>query len=190
MPDEVEALSGREELQRDRHQLDDLVEGARSRRSQKGLQLRKREFDRIAVRTVGREKAHARADRFDRRLHFRLLVHREVVEHHDIATPERGDQYLLDVGEKRGIVDRAVEDRGRAHAVDTQRRHHRVRLPMAVGRVIPKAEAAGTAAVATEQIRRHARFIAGVAIGSASASSYPAPSPTVRRNGPRPHAAG
>ena len=78
MPDKVQALLRREERQRDRDQLDDLVERARARGAQEGLQLRKRLFDRIEVRTVGRQKAKPGADPFDRGVHFRLFVHREV----------------------------------------------------------------------------------------------------------------
>jgi len=45
-------------------------------------------------------------------------VHREIVEHHDIARTEGRHEDLLDVGEKRRIVERAIEDRGRVHAID------------------------------------------------------------------------
>ena len=41
---------------RDRDELDDLVEAARSRNPQERLQLRKRLFDRIEIRTLGRQK--------------------------------------------------------------------------------------------------------------------------------------
>jgi hypothetical protein len=51
MPHEIEAFPRREESQRDREQLDDLVEAARSRRAQERFQLCKGEFDRIEVRT-------------------------------------------------------------------------------------------------------------------------------------------
>ena len=66
---------------------------------------------------------------------------------------------MLDVREERGVIDRAVEDRGRGQAVHTQPRHHGMRLPMAARRVIPEAHAARTAAIATQQIGRHARFV-------------------------------
>lgn len=119
MPDEVETFARREELQRDRDELDNLVEVARSRRAQKRFQLRKREFDRIEIRTVGRQKAEARADTLDRGLHLRLPMHRQVVEDNYVTRPQRRHQHLLDIREKCGIVDGAVEHGGRMHAVDT-----------------------------------------------------------------------
>lgn len=56
MPHEVEAFPRREELQRDREQLNDLVEAARARGAEIRFQFRKRELDRIEVLTVRRQK--------------------------------------------------------------------------------------------------------------------------------------
>jgi hypothetical protein len=41
-----------------------------------------------------------RARLFNGELHGRLLVHGEVIEHHDVAGPQRRDEHLLDVGER------------------------------------------------------------------------------------------
>lgn len=159
MPDEVEALAGCVALQRERDELDDLVEVARSRRPEKRFQLRKGQFDRIEVRTVGRQKPEARTDPFDRGLHVRLLVHREVIEDDHVARAERRDEHLLDVGQKRRIVDRAIEDRWRMEAVDTQRGHDGVRLPVAIWCVIAQPDPARAAAVPTDQVGGDARLI-------------------------------
>lgn len=110
MPNEIQTFQRRKQLERDGDERDDLVEVARPGGAQKGLQLRKRQFDRIEVRAVGRQKAEPCADRFDRGLDLRLFVRHEVVEHDDVARTQRRDEDLLDVREKRGIVDRAVED--------------------------------------------------------------------------------
>ena len=83
----------------------------------------------------------------------------EVVEPHHVARAERGHQDLLDVGEKRRIVDRPVEHRRGREAIEAQRRYDGVRLPMTAGRVIAKARAAQTAAVPAQQIRRDPAFI-------------------------------
>ena len=83
----------------------------------------------------------------------------EVVEHHDIAWPERRHEHLFDVGEECGIVDRAVEDRRRLQPVPPQRGDHGVRLPVSAGRVIAEPQAAWAAAVAPQQIGRHAGFV-------------------------------
>jgi hypothetical protein len=100
-----------------------------------------------------------RAHSFNGRLHCGLLVDGEVIEHHDIAGPQRGDEHLLDVGEKRRIVDRPIEYRGSIEAVQPQGGNHRVRLPVPARGVIADPQAAGTARVATEQIRSNAGFV-------------------------------
>jgi hypothetical protein len=156
---EVEAFRRREELQRDRHELDDLIEGPWPHGTQERLQLCKRHLDGIEVGAVRRQEAEARADAFDRGLHLRLFVHGQVIEHDHIAGAERRREHLLDVREKRGIVDRAVEDCGRRQAVDAERRDDRVCLPVAVRRVIAQAHASRTPTVAAQEIRRDARFI-------------------------------
>lgn len=159
MLDEVEALVRREERERDRHELTDLVEGAWARRPQERFQLRKRHLDRIEVRAVGRQEPEARADTGDRGLHLRLFVHHQVVEDHNVARAERRCEHLLDVPEECGIVDRAVEDRGSRQAVDAQRGDDGVRLPVPARRVIPEADASWAASIAAQEIRRDARFI-------------------------------
>ena len=136
-----------------------MLERAGPDRAQKRLQFGERQFDRIQVRAVGREKSEERARLRDRRADFRLFVGGEIVEHDDIARAQRGHQDLFDVGAERDVVDRSIEHgRGRqlrrAEGCD-----HRVRLPVAAGRVIGDAGAAQAARVTTEQIRGHARFI-------------------------------
>ena len=118
MSDEIQTFSRRKQLERDRDELDDLVEAARSRRAQKRFQLRERHFDRIEVGTVRREKSQPSAGAFNRRLDFRLFVRRQVIEDDDIARAQGGNEDLLDVREERGIIDRAVEDRGRHQSAD------------------------------------------------------------------------
>lgn len=159
MPNEVEAFRGREEPQRDRHERDYLVKGAGAGGAQEGLQLCKRQFDRIEVGTVGGQKAEPRADGFDGRLHLRLLVHREVIEYHHVARAERRHQDLLDVGEEGGVIERAVEDSGGRETLNAERRDHRVGLPMAARCVIPQPQAARAAAVAAQQIGGDARLV-------------------------------
>ena len=86
-------------------------------------------------------------------------MHGEVVEDDDVAGPQRGDEDLLDIGEKRGVVDRSVEDGRRREAVDAQRRDDRMRLPMPARRVIAEPQPARAPSIATEQIRRDTRFV-------------------------------
>ena len=70
-----------------------------------------------------------------------------------------GHEHLLDVGPKRLGVDRAVEDRRGAHAVEPERRDDRVGLPVPAGRMVVHACAPAAAPIATQEIRRHAAFI-------------------------------
>ena len=147
------------EAERGGHELADLVEGARTRGAHEGFQFGKREFDRIEVRTVRREKAQRRPGPCDRGPDLGVFVHREVIEDDDIPGPERRYKDLLDVGEETRGIDRPVEDGRRTEPLEPQPGHHRVRVPMAAGRVIPHANAAQTAAVAPEQIGRHATFV-------------------------------
>lgn len=159
MPHEIEAFARRKEVQRDRDKLDDLVEGARSRGAQKRFQFGKGELDRIEVRAIGRQEAQTRPDPFNRCLHLRLFVHRQIVEDDDVTGAQCRDEHLLDVGQEGGIVDRTIEDSGRRQPLDPQRGHHRVRLPMPVGRVIAETQSAGTPAIAAQQIGGDAGFI-------------------------------
>jgi len=100
-----------------------------------------------------------RAGAFDGDPHGGLLVHHQVVEHHDIPGLQGGDQDLLDVGEKRRIVDRPIEHRRRAQARDPERQEHGVGLPVATRRVVAEPQAARTPPVPAQEIRGHAGFI-------------------------------
>jgi len=85
--DEIATFGGRETLERRRDQFTHLVEGPRAGRAQERFQLREGELDGIQVRTVGRQKATWRADRFNRGADLGVFVNREVVKDDDIARP-------------------------------------------------------------------------------------------------------
>lgn len=136
MPHEVQAFLWRKEFQRHRDKFDDLVERAGPCGAEKRFELREGLFDRIEVGTVGRQEPEPRADALDRRLHLRLSVHGQIVEDDDIPGVQRRREDLLDVGEKRGIVDRAVEDGGRGQAADAQGGDDGMRLPVPARGVI------------------------------------------------------
>jgi hypothetical protein len=159
MPDEVVAFPRREEAERERDELDDVVEAPRSRGAQEGLQLGKREFDRVQVRAVRRQEAQARADAVNGGVHLRLLVDGEIVEDHHVARPEGGHEHLLDIGEKGGIVERAIEYRRRVQAIHPESGNDRVRLPVATRRVVAQSRAPRTAAIPPEEIGGDARLI-------------------------------
>jgi hypothetical protein len=85
--DVVSALLGCEEGQRDRHELDDLIETPGPNGAQKRFQFRECLFDGIEVGTVRWQEAQVGARPFDRRADVRLFVHGEVVQ--DATSPGR-----------------------------------------------------------------------------------------------------
>jgi hypothetical protein len=116
-------------------------------------------FDRIEVRTVGRQEPDLRARPFDRRSNLRVLVYRQVVEHDDIARAQRGHQDLFDVREECRRVDGPIEYGGRGQPVEAQARDDRVRLPMAARRVVMQPRPPRAAAIPTQQIGGDAALI-------------------------------
>jgi hypothetical protein len=156
---EVGAFLRREEVDRGGDERDDLVKRAWARGAQERFQFREREFDRIEVGTVRGEKSQVCARPFNGELHRRLLVDGEVIEHHDVAGPQRGDEHLLDIGEKRRIIDGPVEHRRGVQAARPQGGDDGVRLPVPTRRVIADPQPARTARVAPEQVGRDPRFV-------------------------------
>ena len=155
----ISTFSGREEAERRGDERVDLIEAARPCGPQERFQFGKRLLDRIEVGTVRGKKPELRADPFDRGADLWLLVDGEVIEDHNVARAQRGHEDLFDIGEETRTVDRAVEDGWRAEALEPQRRDHRMGLPVAAGRVIAEPRAPWTAAIAPQEIRRHATFI-------------------------------
>ena len=136
-----------------------MIETAWPRRSEERLQFSEREFNRVEVGTVGRQKPDLRADGFNRGADRRLFVDDQVVEHHDGAGAQRRDQDLLNIGEETRVVDGIIEDGRRPQAVQPQRGNHGGGLPVAAGRVIVEPLAARTASVAPQQIGGHSTFV-------------------------------
>lgn len=136
-----------------------MIEGARAGRAEERLQFGEREFDRIEVWTVGRQKAEVRAGVLNRRPHLGLFVGGEIVEDDDIPRSERRHQDLLDIGAEREGIDGAVKHGRRRQLRRAERRDHRVGLPVAAGCVIRDARASRTAGIAAKQVRGDTRFI-------------------------------
>jgi hypothetical protein len=155
----VRAFVRREETEGDGDQVADLVKVARPGRPQERFELGEREFDRIEIRTVGREESQLCARGFDHPPDVGLLVRGQVVEDDHIAAAQRRDQDLFDVGEEGRTVNRPIEDRRRVHALQSQRRDDGVHLPMTTRGVIAQAGPARTAPVAADQIRGDAAFV-------------------------------
>ena len=182
MPDEVVAFGRGEEFERSGDQRANVIEGAWTRRTQEGLQLRKGEFDRIEVGAVGRQEPEVGADGFDRGAHRGLFVCREVVQHDHVAGRQRRREHLLDIRQERRVIDRPVKDRRRPEAAGPQRGNHGVRLPMTAGRVIAEAGADGTAAVPTQEIGRDPTFVEEYVVAHVPQRLPAAPLPARRRD--------
>jgi hypothetical protein len=148
MPDVVGAFVGREEVERNRDEAADLLIATWPRCAHEAFQFREREFDRIEIRTVGREEPNGRAHLLDRRPDLGLLMGREIVEYDDIARSQGGHQHLFDVGEETRTINGSVEDGGCAKALATKRGDHGVGLPMTARRVIRESGAARAPTVA------------------------------------------
>jgi hypothetical protein len=180
VPDVISALRRREQRRRDRDELNDMIERPRSEGSEKGFQFRERLFDRIEIRTVGREEAKVRAGAGNRRPNLGLFVHREVIENDDITGPQGGHEDLLDVREEARVVDRSVEHGGGLDAIRSQRRDDRLGLPMATRRVVMEPGATRTPAIATQQIGRHPALIEEDVLAGVTQRQPRAPPPAVR----------
>ncbi len=154
MPDEIPAFLRRTQVQRDREELDDLVEAAGACGAEERFQFGERELDRIEIGTVRRQKLQACAALFHGRPHLRLFVRREIIEDDDIARVERRGEDLFDIREERRVIDRPIKDRRRVKAPETQRHDNRVRLPVTAGRVIAEPRAARAAPIPAQQIGR------------------------------------
>src|SRR5712671_4681485 len=104
MSDIVGALRWCEQSQGGSHERADVIEGAWPRRSHEGFEFREGLFDRIEVWAIRWQESQLRPDLFDRRPHLRLFVDGEVVQHYNVARPQRRHQDLFDVREKRRVV--------------------------------------------------------------------------------------
>lgn len=124
-----------------------------------GFQFRETQFDRVEVRTVGREIPERGARLLDRPSHARDFVSAEIVGDDPVAGAQRGDEDLFHVGEEARPVDRPVEDPGRGEPGDAQGGDEGAGLPAPERRVVVDARAPRGAPIAPQQIRGDARFV-------------------------------
>lgn len=122
-------------------------------RSEECLEFAKRHLDRIEIRRVLRQVTQRGAGSFDRLLHASNFMSRKIVHHHDIVTPERRGQTLLDIGQECRSVDWPVKDQRRHHPIVTQRSHQGDCLPMPVRNVADQSLATLPASPETDQVR-------------------------------------
>lgn len=114
--DVIATFGGREQRECGRDERRDVIESTGSCGAEQRFQCGKRLLDGIEIGTIRRQKAERGADRGDRRLDFRLAVHRQIVEDDHVPWPQGGDEHLLDVRQKAAGVERAIKHRGRREA--------------------------------------------------------------------------
>jgi hypothetical protein len=110
---------------------DERGDGSGSGFSQDGFELGDRLLDRIEVRAVSRQIAHACACGFNGLANADDFVAGEVVEDDRFAWFESGREDLLDIGAEAFAVHRPVEDTRSGQAAGSQRRNQGNRLPVA-----------------------------------------------------------
>src|SRR5258706_10558556 len=101
--------------------------------AQVSLELRKGLFDRIEIWAVRRQVTQFGAGRLNDLAHLFALVSRQIVDDDDMAGPERWNQALLQVLDEDRPVYRAIDDEGRAEAVQSKSGHKGHRLPVPPG---------------------------------------------------------
>ena len=151
------------------------VERARPGRAQDRFEFRETQFDRIEVRTVGREKLERRAGAGDREPNVITTMRAEIVEDDEVAGPERGYENLFDVGKKAVVIHGPIDHARRGQALEAEGSDEGARVPAAVRGVIAHALAARPAAVAPQQIRRHATLIKKHQVGKIERGLHRAP---------------
>ena len=132
MSDVVGALLRGEALEQAADCGPEVLDGAFGRIAKQAFELGERQLDRVEVWTVGRQIDQARTGSLDGLAHAAHLVRAEVIEHHDVAWLEFLDQELLDVGEERRSVDRAVQHQRSNQAGCAQAGQEGGCVPMAV----------------------------------------------------------
>ena len=86
-------------------------------------------------------------------------MHRQIVQHDDVAGAQRRCEHLFDVGEEAHAIDRTVEDGGGREAGHAQCGEKGRRVPAPVGGVVDHALAPLPTPVAANQIGPPATFI-------------------------------
>lgn len=115
-------------------------------------------FDRIEIRTIGRQKDHSGTDRTNGPASSIALVAAEIVEHDDIASLKCRNQELLDIGLETASVDRSVEYAACRDPVVTQSGEKGQCLPVNVGDLGPQSLTFATAAVRARHVGLQGRY--------------------------------
>ena len=126
-----------------------------------GLQLREAQLNRIQVGAVLWEETARRTDGLDGGAHRRTPMHRQIVQHDDVAGAQRRCEHVFDVGADAHAIDRTVEDGMGREAGHAQGGEQGRRVPAAVWGMVDHALAPLPTAVAANQVGPHATVMVG-----------------------------
>ena len=107
-----------------------LMRTSKVRAAQQGFEFSEPLLDRVEIGAAGRQGEQTGAGVFDGHSDACDLMARQIVQHHDIAGLELGNQELLDPGAERLAVHWPVEGARRDETVMPQRADEGGRLPM------------------------------------------------------------
>jgi len=93
------------------------IDASRGDPLQDRLDFREGLLDRIEVRRLGRKVKGAGASCRDGFPHASDLVRGDIVRHDNVSRRKRRRQDLLDIGQKRRPIERAIDRHGRVYAV-------------------------------------------------------------------------
>src|SRR5215213_3116677 len=150
----VDAFAGCEGLEQATDRGPEALEGALGGFAQERLELGEGVLDGVEVGRVGRKIEQPCAGRLDQGSHSRSFVARQVVQDHNIARPQGGDEDLLNIGLECRAVDRAVQHEGRHEAARAQPGHEGGCLPAPVRYADPKASPTRSPPVAPGPVGR------------------------------------
>ena len=132
---------------------------SRCRAAQHSFEFREELLDRIKVRAVRRKVEQRCAARFYRRADAGNLVHTDIVHDDNVTSPERRGKDLLDIGQKRRAIHRAIQQEGRGHAIVAQRRNKGRGLPMTMRHLADETLASRFPTIAAGHLRGRRSFI-------------------------------
>lgn len=157
--EEVCALGWKEAVEQVADALDEPVDRSGWLLPQQRLELGEGHLDGVHVGAVGWQVEDLRAACGNRLADAGDLVGGQVVEHNDIAAPERGREDVADVGSERIAIHRCVEHPWCGQARQAQACDEGHRLPMPEGSAVAAAFADRCPAIKPRHLGIHAGLV-------------------------------
>lgn len=145
------------------HDLADMVpeviDGALGGFSQSSFEFGEEQFDWVEIGRIGWQQPKLCTSCLDRLTDTENLMGRQVIHDDDLAWPEGWCEELLDIGDERHAIHRAVHNTGGSNAVMAETRDERRRLPVAVRDAADQALATVAASTQARHVGRGPGFI-------------------------------